>query len=156
MVRGLAVPVLAERDFGRLLVILRGPSDVPALREMRGELARDLARALTVSLLEPLARPQVKSRPLPEGETHVEHVLVQGMDERIAAGHRPVGPLGHPDRAQKLAAPRQGVTAAFRLLRADAARRPDRGRELRARHAADRQHRLLVRRQTFDLLLDHL
>ena len=67
MVGGLAVPVLAERDFRGLLVILRSPSGVTALREMHGELAGDLDRALTVCLLEPLARPQVQCARRPTG-----------------------------------------------------------------------------------------
>ena len=64
VVRGLAVPVLAQRVLARLSRIPRRPLEVPAVLEVHGELAGDLARALTVAPLEALARPQVQSHPV--------------------------------------------------------------------------------------------
>src|SRR5262245_35127750 len=115
--------MLSQRDLPCLMVIPRGPGEVPALREVHGELTSDLSRTLAIPLFESLTRPQVESRPVPEGDARVEHVLVQRMNEGIAAGHRPVGPLGHPARAQKIASPRQGRTSLFAFLGADAVRR---------------------------------
>src|SRR5580765_8942336 len=105
--------MLAQRDLARLMVITRRPREVPAFREMHGELAGDLPGALAVPLLQSLTRPQVEPYPVPEGDARIEHALVQGMNEGIAAGHCAVGPFGHPGRTQKLPSPRQVRTAPF-------------------------------------------
>ena len=61
-----------------------------------------------------------------------------------------------PDPSQELAPSRQRLAPQLALRRIDPDRDRDRRRELHPRHAGRRQHRLLVRSQVFDLLLDEL
>jgi hypothetical protein len=68
--------MLARRDLPRLMVITCRPREVPAFREMHGELAGDLPRALTVPVLQSLTRPQVEPYPVPEGDARIEYALV--------------------------------------------------------------------------------
>jgi hypothetical protein len=63
---------------------------------MHGELAGDLSRARAVAQLEALARSQVESDAFADRDARIEHVLVQRMDERIAARDRPSGHSATP------------------------------------------------------------
>src|SRR5262245_49523519 len=130
-----------------LSVVPSGPRNVAALREVHRQLAGDLAGSLTVTLLEPLGRTEVEPHPVPDRDPRIEHMLVERMNEGIAAGYRPVGPLGHARRSQELAAMRKRLTSSLDFLHVDSMRRPDRRREFSTRHTDDLEHRLLVRGQ---------
>ena len=157
MLGGLTVPVLAQRVLARP----GGDTARPARSPGRARSAWPARRrspppALAVAALETLGRPQVQADPSPDGDAPVEHLLVQGMNEGIPPRHRPIRPLGDADRAEELASARQRLASPLAFLRVDPGRVDDRRRELRARHAGGRQHRLLVRRQALDLLLHQL
>ena len=124
VVGGLAVGVLAQRVLARLTPIPRRPLVVPAVLEVHGELAGDLARALAVPALEALAGPQVQSHALPDGDARIEHLLIQRVNEGIPPRHRPIRPLGDAGRAKELAAPRQRLAPPLRFLRRRSRPRP--------------------------------
>jgi hypothetical protein len=109
-VRGsFAVSVLAQRVLAGLPPILQRPLEVAATLEVHRQLAGDLAGGLAVAAFEALADPQVQARALADGDTRIEHALVERMDERVPARHGTIRPLRHTHGAQELAATCQRV-----------------------------------------------
>src|SRR4029453_5407196 len=86
----------------------------------------DLARPVTVAALETLGRPQVQVHPFADGDPSIEHLLVQGMNERIPPGHRPVGPLRDADPPKELTTSRQRLAPYIALRGLNPRRHPAR------------------------------
>src|SRR6185369_17473792 len=103
----------------RFTPIARGPLEVPAVLEVRGELPGDLARALAVAALETLADPQVQPHAIPDGDACIQHLLIQRVNEGIPPRHRAIRPLGDAGPAKELAAPRQRLAPPFRFFGVD-------------------------------------
>jgi hypothetical protein len=99
--------MLVQGVLAGLSPVPHGPLEVAAVLEVHGELDGDLARPVTVAALETLGRPQVQVHPFADGDPSIEHLLVQGMNERIPPGHRPVGPLRDADPPKELTTSRQ-------------------------------------------------
>jgi hypothetical protein len=101
--------MLAQRVLAGLPPVLQRPLEVAATLEVHRKLAGDLAGGLAMASFEALADPQVQARALADGDTRIEHALVERMDERVPARHGTIRPLRHAHGAQELAAACQRV-----------------------------------------------
>src|SRR4029434_1328235 len=116
---------MVQRMFAGLSPVPRRPFEVPAVLEVYGELAGNLARPLGVSALETVGRSQVQPHPLSDGDAPIEHLLIQGVNEGISPAPRPIRPLRAPDPSKKLASSRQRLAPQLALLRIDTSRDGD-------------------------------
>ena len=130
---------------------------VLATLEVRGELRRDLARAAGIGRLLTRADPPVRRRAGRRRHRAVEHVAVERVDERVAAGHRAVGPRVLADDVQELSlAGRRDAALLDRPELLFQACGDARRRELDAGDARDAEEPPLVRIEAVEPALDHL
>ena len=152
----LTVGVLVQGVLAGLSPVPDGPLEVAAVLEVHGELDGDFARPVTIAALQTLGRPQVQVHSLSDGDPSIEHLLVEGVDERILSGYCPVGPLCDADPPKKLATSRQRIAPQLALRGLDPLDGRDRRGKLHPGHAGRHQYRLLVRRQVLHLLFHQL
>src|SRR6185503_15802755 len=108
MVRGLAMAMVTQGIVRRLSPILHRSLEVPALLEMQGELSGDLDGVSTVRPFETCPDAEVQPDPMPDRDARVEHLAIEGVNERIAPRDRAVGPFRRADGAEELSSMSQG------------------------------------------------
>src|SRR5947209_1476420 len=105
MIDGLAIGIAPDAVLCCPPQIVHSPAKISALLKMPGQFRRNLSYALAVTLLLPLPNPPMVPYPLGNRHSLVEHFLIQGMRELVTRGHRPIRPLAHPLRTQKVRTP---------------------------------------------------
>src|SRR6185369_12724147 len=142
MLQRFLVGVLTERVVAGLCPVARGSLEIASLLEVHGQLAGDLAGTRTITGLETLPNPQVKAHTTRDRHARVEGVLIQGVDERVAARHRAGGPCGGSRTTKELPSLHQTLAQLFRAMNVETTRRSHRRRKLSACHTGQLQHSL--------------
>src|SRR5262249_14381300 len=85
MLQRFLVGVLTQRVVTRLCAIAHRSLEVPALFEVHGQLAGNLARTGPIATFETLPHAHVKTDTLSYRHARVEGVLIQGVNEGVLA-----------------------------------------------------------------------
>ena len=153
----LAVREAARFVLGRHPQIRDRPLVFTRLLEVLGKLARDLARARAVDLLDAFRDAMMQAKTTSRRQQPVERFLVQRVDELIARRPSVAGQLDQLQRGDELAASREAVEAGFRgfFTHAEAGGDGECG-EVDAADAGRFERLVLLVRQPRELRLDHL
>src|SRR5690606_36946639 len=123
---------------------------------VRGELARDLAAAAAEGVLLAQRDPLVRPHATRFRHARVQRLLVERVQEAVAAGHRAVGPLLDAVPTYHASAPGERLAALLDRVGLLVERRGDRrDAEVDARDARRLDHAPIFLVERFDLAVDH-
>ena len=140
-----------------LLQIRHGPLVIMSALKVHGQLRGNLARLHAIARRLPGADLLMQAHPLPSRHARIHHLVVQGMPELIACGHRPVGPgLGATGRDELPMAGQSRIAPFERLGGQWYCRRHCRNGKRVSGHTGSLEQGLILARQALDMLLNIL